>query len=251
MRWIVFSVAIFFLLPSFSFAQRKLKLNEGNAILANFSYGYQFPLADLKDRFGNSGVLHIGSEYWTADNWIIGVESSFLFGNIVKEDILANLRTAEGFIIANDRTVADVQLRERGIYVGGVVGKLFSLSEANERAGIKVTLGAGILQHKIRIQDEPTKVVAPLSGAYRKGYDRLTNGLTLTQFIGYQVLSTNRQVNFTLGVEFVEGFTQNRRSFNFDTRMQDAAMRLDMLLGLRLTWTLPFYLNEDGKEIIY
>ena len=59
-------------------------------------------------------------------------------------------------------------------------------------------------------------------------------------------------INFTLGVEAIQGFTQNRRSFNFDTQMQDTAMRLDALLGAKLTWTLPFYLGSDrSEEIIY
>lgn len=245
-------VLICLLLPLLSFAQNTARLNEGNAILVNFSYGYQIPSADLRERFGNNGNIQTGVEYLTKSNFIFGINGGLLFGSIVKQDVLAGLRTQEGFIIANDRQPADIQLRQRGWYAGGLVGKLFSLDPNNPRSGIRIALGAGLLQHKIRIQDEPQRVVAPLDREYKKGYDRLTNGLAISQFIGYQLLSVDRRLNFTLGVEAIQGFTQNRRAFNFDTQMQDTAMRLDVLFGGRITWTLPFYLGSEGSsEIIY
>jgi len=252
-RELLMIMVVFMLLflPLFSYAQSTPKLNEGNAVVLNFSYGYQFPFEDLEDRFGNNGVLHTGVECWTKNNFFIGLESSFLFGSTVKQDVLAGLRTQEGFIIGNDRDVADIQLRERGFYASGLVGKLFPLLENNDRSGIRATLGLGLLQHKIRIQDDPQRNVASLTTELKKGYDRLTNGLALSQFIGYQHLANNRQLNFSIGVEFIEGFTQNRRSFDFDTQMQDTSMRLDVLLALRVTWVLPFYLNETAEDIIY
>ncbi|MEL6718017.1 MAG: hypothetical protein AAFO82_02820 [Bacteroidota bacterium] len=232
-------------------AQSNPKLNEGNGILFNFSYGYQFPFEDMANRFGNNGVLHTGVEYWTKNNFLLGVEGSFLFGSVVKQDVIASLRTEEGFIIGNDRDVADVQLRERGFYTGGLIGKLFPLLEDNTRSGIRATIGLGLLQHKIHIQDDPQRDVASLTKELKKGYDRLSNGLALTQFIGYQHLANDRQLNFSAGVEFIQGFTQNRRSFDFDTQMKDTTKRLDVLLALRITWVLPLYLNETAEDIIY
>lgn len=247
----IFSFLWMFLAGSSMKAQSTPKLNEGDGILLNFSYGYQLPFEDLEERFGNNGVVHTGVEYWTRNNLIIGLEGSFQFGSRVKQDVIAGLRTQEGFIIGNDRDVADVQLRQRGFYAGGLVGKLFPLLENNSRSGIRATLGLGLLQHKIRIQDDPQRDVASLTTELKKGYDRLTNGLALSQFIGYQHLANDRQLNFSAGVEFIQGFTQNRRSFNFDTQMQDTQMRLDVLLALRVTWVLPFYLNETAGDIIY
>lgn len=235
------------------FAQQTPTLNEGRAMMVNFSYGYKVPGADLKERFGGSGALHSGVEFWTKNSVILGVEGFFQFGTNVKEDVLSTLRTEEGFIISTDRQVADIQLGQRGFYVGGLMGKHFSIDPSNERSGIRLTLGAGLLQHKIRIQDDPSVVVAQLSPTYKKGYDRLTNGLALSQFIGYQVLAKNRQFNFTIGADFMQGFTQNRRAYNFDTRMRDTSERLDLLWGLRATLTLPFYLeaSKGTEQIIY
>ncbi|MEO1715307.1 MAG: hypothetical protein AAFU60_18420, partial [Bacteroidota bacterium] len=60
-----------------------------------------------------------------------------------------------------------------------------------------------------------------------------------------------RRVNFYAGFEIMEGFTVNRRSFNFDTQMADTTPRLDILYGFRLGWTLPFYVGENTEEIFY
>jgi hypothetical protein len=58
-------------------------------------------------------------------------------------------------------------------------------------------------------------------------------------------------LNFLAGFEFYQGFTQGRRSFNFDTRSRESEKRLDLLFGVRLGWTLPFYVGENADEIQY
>jgi hypothetical protein len=51
-----------------------------------------------------------------------------------------------------------------------------------------------------------------------------------------------------LGFEFTEGFTQNQRSYNFDSRMQDTEKRLDLLYSLKLALTVPIYLKKANEE---
>lgn len=220
-------------------------------LLLGLSYGYQLPGGDLADRFGPNFSVGVGSEFILGNRTVFfGLEGNYLFGNEVKTNVLAPLQTPEGFIIANDKSYANIFLRERGFYVGGHVGKIFSLSAGNARSGIRVSLGAGLLQHKIRIQDDPFRPVAALTDEYKKGYDRLTNGLALKQFIGYQHLDPNLRLNFFAGFEFTQGFTRSRRDFNFDTRMKDDTNRLDLLTGFRVGWVLPFYFLGD-REIFY
>jgi hypothetical protein len=114
-----------------------------------------------------------------------------------------------------------------------------------------VTLGAGFLQHKVRIQDDPTRNVPQLSKEYKKGYDRLTNGWALTQFIGYQKLANDRRLNFFFGIESMQAFTAGRRSFNFDTQSTDNDNRIDLSFGFRAGWILPFYYGKGQDEISY
>lgn len=224
---------------------------DGSLLMFNIDYATALPAGDLSERFGAHSEVGIGMDFITSKGGIIiGMAGNILYGTQVKEDVLVNLRTADGFIIANDRDPASIQLRERGWYMGGHVGKIFSFTE-NDKSGIRFTLGVGLLQHKVRIQDDPERTVAALSGDYRAGYDRLTNGLALRQFIGYQYLSNNQRINFRVGVEFTQGFTQSRRSFDFDTRITDDKMRRDLILGFKLGWTLPFYLEATKETIFY
>ncbi len=249
-RKLLIVLIIFSALSSANSQDWDIEINQGRAFLLHLGYGPQLPAADLKDRFGMNFSIDVAGDFITNDNWLFGAQWQYLFGNEVKEDVLVNLRTAEGFIIGNDRTPADIQLRQRGSYYGLRVGKLIGIGEKNSRAGLRVHLGAGILQHRIRIQDDPTRTVPQLTGDYRKGYDRLSNGLALHQFVGYQVLGKDGGVNFVLGLEFFEGFTQNRRDFDFDTRTQNTEGRLDLLIGLRASWTLPFYFSP-AEDIYY
>jgi len=226
------------------------KQPQQSVLAFNIAYTFQTPSADLAARFGNSYEVDLSSDFITKKNFIFGMRGGILAGVVVHEDVLANLRDPDGFLIGNNQAWASVALRERGWYVGGRVGKLFPIIK-KQRSGIRVTLGAGLLQHKIRIQDDGQS--APqIACDYIKGYDRLTNGLAFTQFVGYQHLSRNRRINFHAGFEFVEGFTQNRRDYDFDTMMKDETKRVDVLLGFKLAWTLvPIYFGDAPDDIYY
>lgn len=226
--------------------------NKGNAALFHISYAFQLPAGDLSERYGSNTNVGIAAEWMTdKTNLIFGLESGYIFGNQVKTDVLAGLRTAEGFIVGNDKGIADIPLKQRGYYIGGMAGKLFPMSAKETRSGLRLTLGAGLLQHKIRIQDDPERGVAALAGDYKKGYDRLSNGLAFNAFAGYQMLSNDGRINFFIGLEACYGMVQNRRSFNYDTRTQDTRRYNDALIGLRAGWTLPFYVGKASGEIFY
>jgi len=227
------------------------KGNEGHILLAHFKFAVQVPGGDLSERFGANQNISAALEWMHKSNWVLGLESSLLFGTDVKEDPLAGLRDENGLLFGDFGEPASVQLRQRGLHLGAYLGRLFPLSAANRRAGIRITLGAGILQHRIRIQEDPQVFVSLLTDDYKKGYDRLTQGLALKQFVGYQYLSKNRRINFFAGLEFEQAFTTSRRDFDFDTMQKDERSRTDLLFGLRIGWTLPFYLAENPDEIFY
>ncbi len=226
--------------------------NAGHAVAFHISYAFQMPFADLSERYGPNSNVGLGLEF-VADksNLILGLNTGYLFGDQVKTDVLAGLRTTEGFIVGNDRGIADIALKQRGFYVGALVGKLWPLGGKEPRAGLRTTLGAGLLQHKIRIQDDPQRAVAALSAEYKRGYDRLSNGLAFQSFVGYQMLSKDKRINFYIGAEVCYGTVQNRRNFNFDTRSQDTRRYRDGLIGLRAGWLLPVYVGKAAREIFY
>lgn len=221
--------------------------NKGKAILLHVSFGAQIPGADLADRFGVNGVYGGGLDFMTKNNYFIGFEGHAIFGQKVKEDPLAILRTPEGYIIGNNTALSSVLLRERGMYLGGAIGKLFTLKEA--RKGIRVSLGAGWFQHRIRVQDAD-RTLTQVTGDYAKGYDRLTGGLAFNQFIGWQKLGKLKRSNFMIGFEFNQGLTETRRDWDFTEMKKLTGKRLDLRFGIKAAWTMPFYVG-NSSEIFY
>jgi len=209
--------------------------------MISVSGAYQVSSGDMADRFGNNFTAGAAFHRKTRSNWIWGVEGQFLFGGSVREDsILRNITTSQGYILTDNGTYADVILHERGYSVIAQVGRLFPVFGPNPNSGLTVLLGVGFLQHKIRIEDRGNEV-SGLAGDYKKGYDRLTNGLCLSQFAGYRNFSNNRRLNFYIGLEAVEGFTRSRRSVNFDTMQEDTSGRFDLFFGIKAGWIIPLY----------
>ena len=100
-----------------------------------------------------------------------------------------------------------------------------------------------IIQHKIKIT-EATQKAPQLLGDYSKGYDRLSNGLLLSQAIGYSHFSNFKLINYYLGIEFSQGFTQNRRTINFDTGISDPRQRVDVFASVVFRWYFPIYKRQ-------
>jgi hypothetical protein len=218
----------------------------------SFEYGVQVPFGDLSDRFGTNFQLGSHLEI-IQDNtqFLLGTSFHLIFGNRVKEDVLINLRTSDGGIIGNDRQFATVSLRERGFQSQIYLGKIFQVVRGHFSSGIKSTIGLGILQHKIRVQDD-SRSVTELTGDYLKGYDRLTNGLSIMAFIGYQHLDKNRRLNVLAGFDFSYAFTQNRRDFDFLSMQKDETKRVDILAGFKIGMMMPIGGGiKNPEQILY
>jgi hypothetical protein len=248
MKYRILSVMMFISLCTFG---QRADVETPSLINIGLEYGYQIPGGDLVDRFDNSSALGVKFEYLFPNNLSISGHYSFFFGRNVKEDPLLSLRNSDSLLIGNNFSQANIFLRQRGFYFGGALGKLFPVSKSNPRSGIKIELGLGLLQHKIRIQEDPESFVPVVGGDYKKGYDRLTNGLALRQFIGYQYHSLNQLVNFYAGLEFSQGFTQNRRSYNYDLGGPDETKRLDLITSIKFGWMITIYSGDTGEEIYY
>jgi hypothetical protein len=217
----------------------------------SFELGGQFPLADMADRFGFNNTIGSQMEIMhTRNTWVAGLKGYYLFGNTVNEDVLTILRTPEGTIIGNDGAPAVVALRQRGLFIGPYLGKVFPVSEKRPHAGIKIQVGAGLLQHHVRIQDD-TRSVVQLTGDYRKGYDKLSNGLAGYLFAGYQQLDPNKRVNFLAGIDLTYAGTESRRDYDFNLMRRDEMQRTDVLIGLRVGWILPITSGIPPEKIYY
>jgi hypothetical protein len=93
--------------------------------------------------------------------------------------------------------------------------------------------------------------VPSLTDDLKKGYDRLSMGFATTQFIGYYFQSKNRRINFYLGLDIMEAFTQNKRGFNYDQMAFDNGQHTDLFYGPRIGWMIPIYLTTKDQDEFY
>jgi hypothetical protein len=228
-------------------AQFNIRDSSVSFFMLGGTFAYQIPGGDLADRFGNNFNAGGTFQWKTKSNWIFGIDGNFIFGEDVKENtILSGISTSQGYIIGEGGFYADVYLYERGFMFQAKGGKIFPVIGPNPNSGLMATLGVGLLQHKIRIEDKGN--TAPqVSDDYKKGYDRLTNGLSLTQFLGYANFGNHRLINFQAGFEFTEAFTKSRRNFDFDTMERDDKSRFDLLIGIRVAWIIPLYKRTPSE----
>lgn len=212
--------------------------------------GIDFPMADLAKRFGTSYRLGGGIKYKTATNWIVGGKFEFIMGNKMRDDsLLINLKTSVGGVITQDGNVYNVGQFERGYLFGIEVGKIFPFWQLNKNSGPMMLGSVGFMQYKINLFDK-NNAFPQLRDEYKKGYDRLTNGLYVEDFIGYNYFAKNKMMNFYAGFDFLWGFTQGRRDYLYDLGRSDAGKRNDIMMGFKLGWVLPIY-KKNVEETYY
>jgi hypothetical protein len=220
-------------------------------ILVQPGIALQLPMGDMADRFGSNGSASLEVNYKHRSGWIGGIQGTFIFGSDVKQtNLFSNLVTSQGEIVATDGKYADIRVFERGYTIIASFGKLFSMKKPNPNTGFAVTVGAGYMQHKIRIEDK-LNLTPSLQGEYKKGYDHLASGLCLKQAVTYTYVGNRRLVNFFLAAEILEGLTKGRRSYDFDLEIPDTGNRMDILTGVRLGWILPLYKAAPEKYYFY
>jgi hypothetical protein len=241
---------LFVLLSGLLKAQVSVKDSSIYTPYIGISYGYYMPSGDLANRFGNNSAVQLDVGFKLRSNWTIGLNGSYFFGRGVKESLFDSISTSSGSVVGKDGTYSDIRLYERGFTIAGTVGHLFTFKRPNPNSGILLDLGVGFMQHKIRIETIGN-TTPQLTKEYKKGYDRLSNGLMLSENLGYLYLSNNRLVNFYIGFECMQGFTQSRRSWDFDKMSQDTKKRLDIMYGGRIAWILPLYAKAPQEFYTY
>lgn len=231
-----------------SYAQGGLRDTSLMMVPLTFSYAYQLPTGDMADRFGWNNNLGLSAAVKFTSNYQIGLEFGFIFGNqVIERSMLSQITTSNGVIVNQDGKPAGILLFERGYTVMAVGGKLIPVAGPNPNSGILLKLGGGYMRHKVLIQSQDD-VVPALEGEYLKGYDRLTAGPVAMVYAGYQHLSNNRYLNFSIGFEMDLAFTQSLRPYDFDRGRADTGGRFDGLNGIRFGWILPIYHARDDRQ---
>jgi len=247
MKILITNKFIFFLIlisiPYLLNAQSKEKLT-----IPMFSAAYmvQVPGGDLAERYGINSNIGGSFTLKLKNNFFLELNPNFIFGNNLKGDALTifeEIETSNGNIININGEYAKVVVFQRGFYAGGRVGKMFPISSNNLNSGIVLSVGAGLLQHRIRIENDGNNT-PQINFDYRKGYDKLTNGFSLTQFIGFMHISKHKLINYYFGFEFYQAWTESRRTYDFNLMGRDDRKRIDLLSGLKVGWIIPIYKRQ-------
>ena len=127
-----------------------------NVWQCEINYAYQFSLTDLRAKYGkNPSTMGLGLSFKTKHNWIFGFEGSYLWGGYDDNgvSILRGIMTQSGNIINSAGEYGTVLMTQSGFYAGIKTGYVFSFRKPNPNSGIVVNIGAGILEHHIRIEN--------------------------------------------------------------------------------------------------
>lgn len=250
----IFFLTVFVYLLNIShslFSQNNLRDSSITIPMFSFHYAFQMPGNNLADRFGENSNIGAGFALKTSGNWIAGLDFNFIFGNNIKEDsTLRHISTPDGNIIGGNGIFADVSQFERGFYFTAKLGKVIPSIGPNPNSGILFTVSPVFFQHKIRTE-VVENIVPELLGDYLKGYDRLTNGFGISQFLGYMYMGNNRLTSFYIGIEMVQAWTKNRRSWDFDLMTADSKKRYDTLIGVKFGWIVPLYRKSNKAGYFY
>lgn len=221
------------------------------APMFDFTFGVQMPGGEFAKRYNTSYTLGGAFLFKSKTNWIRGFDAHFLWSDNVNEtNLLSDMRTEQGEIVNQNGEYAFVRIGLRGWYAGGQFGRIFPGLGPNPNSGLFVTAGAGFIQYKLRYNVED-KLAPQLRDDYVKLYDQLTNGLALSQSIGYRHLSNSRLVNFFVAFDVRQGFTRNRRSYNVDLGGGRPGAQFDFWYGLRVGWTFPMYQRASEGYYYY
>ncbi len=206
---------------------------------------FDVPGGDFAKRFGLSYRIGGAVFYKTKTNWMFGPKVDFILGNKIKEDsLLFNMIDENGRVLNQDGQRTGIRIYEQGYMIGLQAGKIFNISKGNADNGILALTSVGFMQHKINIFDRD-KTIPQLRGDYRKGYDRLSNGIFVEEYIAYNHFAKNGLVNFNIGFDITAGFTKGRRDYLYDVMRADNSSRVDILFGVRGGWYIPIFKRKS------
>ena len=217
----------------------------------SFDVSGHIPGGEISNRYGmNMGV---GGTYMlkTASQWMLSAEFNYFSGNNFKQDsIFDEVRDEYGDFINIYGEIGEAVFYERGFYAGLRAGRLFPIIGPNPNSGLVLLLSGGILQYKTLIHQDG-KDIPYIIDDYAKGYDMLSNGFGMSQFIGYLHLDSHEPINFYVGLEFHQAWTKNRRDWNFYSMGKDNTLYRDYLFGIRFGWIFPVNKNTDDTFYYY
>ncbi len=243
---------LFFLVCIFQLSAQSPLVNprySKSLVLVNLSYKAATPAGSLALRYGFMNGAGLDLYLKTKKNFLWGINANILFGRAVRDiDYINIFKDATGYLFTNDGTPIYVSASMRGSQYQAVFGKLIPLFVRKPQMSLMLQFGMGFLQHKYLFT---APGALQFSTEYAKGYDRLSNGLSLSQEVGICNFSINRLINFNVGLELTESYTKNRRFYDYATQSTDTKSYLDILLAIKFSWILPIKVTDRDQPVYF
>ena len=227
-------------------AQSEMKTQKG--FLFTPHVAFHRPGNDLAVRFKNFASIGMSTEYKLKNNFMFGVDYDWFFGNSIKQiGLFSGIDNPQGQIIDKNGDFSAIGLNIKGNYGTVNLGYLLNIPSDEPFSGILFMVGAGVMQHKIDIISSQV-TIPQLNGIYEAGYDQLTYGLSTKQFIGYQYLVSRNKYHFRAGIEFNQGFTQGRRTWDFNANKSGLDKRFDTTIAFKAGIIVTVYTKSASDE---
>lgn len=222
---------------------KALFLNVGGSI--NFAFG------DLGKRFPYFANIPLSLQFRNAKKVFFGAEYRVFLGNTVKEpNLFGGILGPSGIIIDINGNPSLISYNMKGFLAQALAGKDWGEFGKKKRSHITTQLGVGFFQHRIKMTFA-SNLIPQLEGDYRKGYDRLCNGYSFSQSIFYKYIFPEG-FSWYAGLDFVQGFTQSRRSWDYSINKKNNLNRKDLFGGIHAGISIPlyYYSKKSAEEFI-
>lgn len=222
----------------------------GRAVLLGVQGSYLGASGDWSEQFSDLALVGPSVGFKTGDNWIFSLGGSFGFGDQARDvrAALGPLLTDKGQILNLNGNFAKAQVFQRMVTGRLEVDKLLPFWRPNRNSGPLVGINGGMAWHWLGIQNLESDV-PPLTGASRKGYDQMHQGLILGASLGYNFMSRNERINLSLRLELAQMYTRSVRQYHYAEGTAPSGIQANRLYGLKIHWFIPLY--QGGKSAQY
>ncbi len=235
------------------FKDKKYVDTAATMLWAGVNIGGQLPVGTLHEWFKPNLSVGVDLTLKTKSNWTIDFAANYMFGAKLRDTTFAFLGDLyQNNIIydGNGFKANGLSLEGRYWFFGLGVGKVIPVDRW-KNSGIWIKHNMGYFGHFIRINDYDHQI-PQLDGDYKKGYDHLSAGFAMNQFIGYLYIQKNRVLSFYAGIEFYEIWSKPARNYIFNEGPTDNMKNtFSGLIGLRFGWNIPLYEKKSVTTFYY
>ncbi|MEL6594166.1 MAG: hypothetical protein AAFQ87_08460 [Bacteroidota bacterium] len=234
-------------------SQAQVSLQDSSVSMGLLQVSYRGLLTggDMAERYGFNSQLGLDFSWKLANQFYGSIGAHALVSDDIRDSVLLTNITTGGLLVTNNGLLSEIRTVQAGFVIPISVGRLFTLPIfPNPNSGIFVEVGGQYIQHWVNITPVDEEVAA-VSGEYAKGYDRMTGGFGIKEAVGFRWIGNQGYVNFTVGLEFSQNFTNGLRTIQFDTGLPGQQGRRDYLSGFYVGWIFPILERAPNKVYYY